>query len=230
MIANPEQQRRFEAHFSFLGEASDPFRRQFFSATTLVKVPDGHTIATEGAVCHQLALVLEGSVRVYKLAASGREITLYRIPAGDSCILTASCIMSQAPFPAIAVAEGDVDALIVPARQAQEWLLKSQPWGAFVFGLIAKRLAEVIGVLESVTFQRMDIRIATYLIALAPHGKTLTTTHHEIASELGTSREVVSRMLKEFERRGWLVVGRGEVDVLAPAELRALIQGQWIPD
>lgn len=210
MITTDKQQQRLIQHFSFLQDASATFLKDFFNAATLIHAPQGHTIATEGAECAQLALVLEGKVRVYKLADSGREITLYRIHQGDSCILTASCIMSHSFFPAIAEAETDLEAIIIPAALARNWISQHPSWCRFVFGLVSKRLAEVISVLESVAFQRMDSRIAHYLLERAKQeSTTLATTHHEIASDLGTSREVVSRMLKEFDKRGLVNVSRG---------------------
>jgi CRP/FNR family transcriptional regulator len=223
MITAPEQQQRLITSFDFLTGASTEFQRLFFNAATLVHVPSGHTIADEGSECTQLALVLNGSVRVYKLATKGREITLYRIHHGDSCILTASCLMSHTPFPAIATAETEVEAIIIPAQFARDWMTKYQPWGSFVFSLVSRRLAEVITVLESVTFQRMDVRIAAYLMNKADRNQTLTITHHEIAADLGTSREVVSRTLKEFDKHGWIHMGRGELSIQDPVRLQQII-------
>lgn len=226
MISNPAQQQRLIESFTFLHQARPEFHREFFNAATLVHVPEGHTIAEEGCECSQLALLLNGKVRVYKLAAKGREITLYRIEHGDSCILTASCVMSATPFPAIAQAETKLDAVIIPAAFVRDWMTRSPPWSGFVFGLIARRLADVITVLESVTFLRMDVRIAAYLIDKADAGSSLTITHHEIAADLGSSREVVSRALKAFDKQGWIAMGRGVITLLAPAQLHALAEAE----
>lgn len=204
-----------------LREASPEFRAAFFQAASLAQLPRGAVIAMEGDACARLALLIAGRVRVYKTAASGKEITLYHIGEGDSCVLTASCIMSAAPFPAIAEAQTDIDAVLIPAAQARAWM--SEPaWCAFIFGLVSKRLADVIAVLEDVAFQRMDARIAAYLSRQAIAAPVLNVTHHEIASDLGTSREVVSRILKDFESRGLVKVGRGELRVTDPVRLKAL--------
>ena len=127
MITNTEQQQRLIERFPLLAESLPEFRDKFFRSATLMSIPAAHTIASEGGECGQLALVFSGSVRVYKLAESGREITLYRISSGDSCVLTASCIMSDTPFPAIAETETDVEALIIPSQQAAEWMSESKP-------------------------------------------------------------------------------------------------------
>jgi len=221
MVENEEQQQRLIQHFPLLEDSAPDFRNKFFRSATLARIPAGHAIASEGSECGQLALVYSGKVRVYKLADSGREITLYRISRGDSCVLTASCIMSDTPFPAIAETETDVEALIVPSRQAYEWMSESKPWSTFIFGLISKRLAEVIAVLENVAFHRMDERIAAYLIAIASQGPTVNITHHEIASDLGTTREVVSRILKEFEGKGLVAGARGKLTIIDLPGLQA---------
>ena len=213
MIDGQEQQRRLAQRFFFMDDATPEFRSTFFRNATLMHIPAGHAIASEGSECGQLALVVSGRVRVYKLADSGREITLYRINSGDSCVLTASCIMSDARFPAIAATETDVEALVVPSTLARDWMSESKPWSAFIFGLISKRLADVIAVLENVAFHRVDERIAAYLIALASQGPTLSITHYEIASDLGTTREVVSRILKEFEGKGLVEGARGKLTI-----------------
>lgn len=213
MIESREQQQRLSQRFPWLEKGGADFRGDFFRASQLMKIPAGHEIAAEGSECGQLALVVAGKVRVYKVAESGREITLYRIGDGDSCVLTASCVISDTPFPAIATAENEVEALIVPAALARAWMKESSEWGGFIFGLVSKRLAEVIAVLEEVAFHRMDERIAAYLIALASQGETLSITHHEIASDLGTTREVVSRNLKEFEGKGLVSGARGKLTV-----------------
>ncbi len=213
MIENPQQQQRLIQSFPLLENATPEFRSHFFHSATLMRIPADHAIASEGSDCGQLALVVSGKVRVYKLAESGREITLYRINSGDSCVLTASCIMSHTPFPAIAATETEVEALIIPSIKAYEWMSESKPWSAFIFGLISKRLAEVIAVLENVAFHRMDERIAAYLIAIASQGPIVNITHHEIASDLGTTREVVSRILKDFEGRGLIEGARGKLTI-----------------
>jgi len=210
MIGNSTQQRLLE-QFPILHEATPEFHRALFHSATRMHIPEGHTIASEGSECQQLALVISGRVRVFKLAESGREITLYRILAGDSCVLTASCIMSDRHFPAIAQTENEVEAIIVPASFAKEWLTHSKPWCQFLFSLVSQRLGEVIGMLEDIAFHRMDERLAAYLIALASSGHSHQITHHQIASDLGTSREVISRIMKEFESKALVSGGRGEL-------------------
>lgn len=210
--------------FPALEAGGEAFRKAFFENAVLANLPPGQGIAGEGQACTQLALVLSGRARVYKLADSGREITLYRIKEGESCVLTASCIMSDNRFPAIAETETAVEAIIVPADKARAWMHTSPAWSAFIFSLISRRLADVIMVLEEVAFQRMDTRIAGYLMALIDQGRNspLHLTHHQIAADLGSSREVVSRVLKDLEGRGLVKVARGEIALIDPEGLNTL--------
>ena len=219
MIDNAPQKERLIERFPLFLAGVPEFQNDFFAHASLMRIPQGHVIATEGSVCAQLALVLSGQIRVYKLGDSGREITLYRISEGDSCVLTASCIMSDTSFPAIAEAETDLEVLVIPASKARDWLTESKAWCGFVFGLISRRLAEVISVLEDVTFLHMDERVAAYLIALSGQGLEHHITHHQIAADLGTTREVVSRILKTFETQGCIEMGRGFLKII---ELSAL--------
>lgn len=185
-----------------------------------VSLAPGQSICREGVGCAHLPLVLSGIARVYKLGASGREITLYRIEPGDSCVLTASCILSGRHFPAFATAETAMEALAVPARTVLEWLESCGDWRAYVFGLVAQRLADVIDVVEGVAFGRMDQRVADYLLRMMGPEQTVIATHQQIAFDLGSSREVVSRLLKDFEQSGLVAIARGRVRLLDPQRLQ----------
>jgi CRP/FNR family transcriptional regulator len=183
----------------------------------------GQSICHEGDACSQLALLTSGAARVFKLAESGREITLYRVEPGECCILTASCMLSGRAFPANAVVESDLEAVLVPEPQLLKWMTTSGSWRHFLWSLLAGRLGDVISLVEEVAFRRMDERLAEYLAEYALHrGPVLQATHGQIAADLGTSREVVSRVLKDFELRGLLQLSRGRIELSDPQALRAL--------
>lgn len=160
--------------------------------------------------CSHLALVVEGYARVYKLSENGREITLYRVGPGESCILTASCIISGKPFPAFAVCETPIEALVIHTAEVMRWTSEFSVWRDFLFGLISERLGNVISVVEEIAFRRVDRRLASYLLQRGS-SDGIAITHQAIASDLGTSREVVSRILKDFEHQGLISVSRGHV-------------------
>ena len=175
----------------------------------------GENICHEGDDCSHLALVTGGAARVYKLAESGREITLYRVEPGECCILTASCMLSGRPFPANATVEADLDAIVIPGARVTEWMQQHAIWRHYLWDLLAARLGDVISLVEEVSFRRMDQRLADFLAEHLPaSGEPLQATHQQIAADLGTSREVVSRILKDFEQRGLLDLGRGRIAIL----------------
>lgn len=222
MLSDPTLRGRIATRFPFIQSTDAGFRDAFFGRAQYLQIGRGQVVAMEGDRCQGLALVLSGSVRIYKMTPSGRELTLYHIPEGDSCVLTASCIMSDSRFPATAETETDVELIIVPSISARDWLSGNDVWCAFVFGLVSKRLASIILTLEDVAFLKMNVRLAHYLIENADSAGALHVTHQHIADELGTSREVVTRLLKEFENDGLLETHRGNIVIRDAAGIQAL--------
>jgi len=209
-----------KTHLPFLKNASPEFFKEFFTQARLQKIPQGTTVFWEGDACHSLALLLSGTVRVFKTGENGREITLYRFGAGEGCILTASCIMSGGDFPAIAEVEQESEAVIIPASILKNWVHRYEIWREFVLGLLAQRLSNVIATVEEIAFRRMDARLAEWLLSnKGQQSSVIQTTHHKIAEELGTAREVISRLLKDFEMEGSIQLSRGEIKIHAPDKL-----------
>jgi CRP/FNR family transcriptional regulator len=205
---------RITDQFHFLQLADRDFAQRFFNRITKVELPPSQTICHQGTECSHLALVLSGTARVYKIGENGREITLYRIGPGESCILTASCIMNQKPFPAHAISEEQIEALLVPTGDVINWSNNTPAWRNYLFSLISSRLTEVIGVVEEVAFRRVDRRLAGYLLQQGEQANgQIRATHQLIASDLGTSREVVSRILKDLEQQRMITMARGEINI-----------------
>lgn len=184
----------------------------------------GAFICMEGTQCASLPLVFSGTARVYKMAETGREITLYRIEPGGSCIITASCLLSDRTFPAFAVAETEVEAVLIPMPVFHAWFRHHDAWRRYLFDLLSSRLASVIELVEEVAFQRMDVRLAAYLVHAADASGEIERTHEVVAVDLGTSREVISRLLKDFERRGFVVLSRGIIRVRDREGLRRSVK------
>ena len=212
MLEN-NQFNRFSAVYPFLEEAGDPARREFVDYAYFVKIPSGREIFAEGDEVNGIALLVSGVVRVYKLSPTGREITLYRFGEGESCVFTANAILHAQDFPAIAVVERDAEAVMVPAGKFKEWVRQYEPWRDFVFGLVSQRLYRVMEIVEQVAFQRMDRRIATLLLERSQIKNPIKITHQELANEIGSSREVVSRLLEDFVQKGMVSLARGKIDV-----------------
>jgi len=208
-------QQRFERLFPELGN-DKPFGEAVMATGKEISLPAGQHICLEGSNCHHLAFVLSGTGRVYKLSESGREITLYRVEPGECCILTLSCIISEKRFPAFAVSESELEAILVPAAAVQDWMENTRIWRRYAWKLIAARFGDVISLVEEVTFRRMDERLGFYLNQenKFPLNQKTSITHQQIAAELGTSREVISRLLKDLEQQEIVTLGRGWVKLL----------------
>jgi len=176
-------------------------------------VPAGKQIYSEGDACSAIAFVLSGELRVYKIGETGREITLYEIGPGETCILNASCILSGRSYPANAAALTDADMLLIPSPVFRRLIDEHETMRDFVFNLLSLRLSGVMELVEEVAFGRMDERLREYLTEKSENN-VLETTHQKIANDLGTSREVVSRLLKEFERKGQLRLSRNSITLL----------------
>ncbi|MEM8484965.1 MAG: Crp/Fnr family transcriptional regulator [Bacteroidota bacterium] len=199
---------------AFLPNATEAFRNTFFETAIHKTMPAGSFICLENNQCGYLPLVLRGEARVYKMSDEGRELTLYPILTGDSCILTASCIMNDIVFPANAIAVTDIEALLVPSQYVRRWLTAHPDWSSYIFSLLSRRLVDVISLVEEVAFQRMDVRLARYLSDASANNTVIKKTHEAIATDLGTSREVVSRLLKELEYKSVVSLSRGAITVL----------------
>lgn len=187
---------------------------------TKIKVPAGVTIAQSGEHCQNLVIVLSGRVKVYQPAVSGRSLTLYYIRDNESCILTASCILNTMPFPAYAETITEVQGLSVPSDKVQEWLETEPLWQQYVFNLLSKRMAGLIELVNALAFQDLDKRLADWLLGQSLISDEIKVTHQFIADELASSREVMSRLLKEFENEGLIQLGRGSIRILNPDTLR----------
>jgi len=190
-----------------------------------VTIPAGTVLFREGSACANFVLVIEGSVRVQKVSEGGREIVLYRVEGGQSCVLTTACLLGGADYSAEGVAETEIRALLLPAAAFRGLLASSEVFRDFVFAAYTARIADLLLLIEEVAFGRIDMRLAGWLAGRGG-ADGIKATHQEIAVELGTAREVVSRQLKEFERRGWLVLHRGRIAVLESGALSALAEGR----
>ena len=207
----------------FLQTAAAQLKRDFTDFAYYAKIPAGRQIFAEGDEVDGIALLMSGAVRVYKLGLTGREITLYRFGEGESCIITANAILNQQDFPAIAMVEQDAEAVMIPAEIFSEWVRRYDPWREFVFNLFSQRLASVMEIVDEVAFQRMDRRVASFLLDRSQYQNPIRITHQEIANEIGSSREVISRLLEDFAQRAIIGLSRGEIEVLDTEGLKTYL-------
>lgn len=202
------------ARFKGLSRLEKDIRDRLESQSRIVTVPAGTVIFGPGKAPENLMLLLDGSVRVQQVNEAGREIVLYRVQAGESCVLTTACLLAYEDYSAEGVAETQVQAAAIPRGVFDKLIAESPVFRTFVFQAYSRRITDLFHVIDEIAFQRMDIRLAHKLVELAGTADELRTTHQLLSVELGTAREVVSRQLAEFQRRGWVEQSRGRIALL----------------
>lgn len=191
------------------------------AALKTMKVPAGAVLFRDGDACQGYVFVINGSVRVQKMDPDGREIVLYRVEDGQTCMLTTSCLLGDKAYPAEGVAEVESELVLIPAARFDA-LLADSAFRKFALGMISDRIADLMALIEDVAFGRMDVRLARRLLELDNGNHTLRLTHQQLATELGTAREVISRLLKDFERRSLVALRRGEISLSDTAAMQRL--------
>jgi CRP/FNR family transcriptional regulator, anaerobic regulatory protein len=183
-------------------------------------LPAGATVFEPNGTCGAFLFLRTGRVRVYQLDRDGNEIVLYRLGPGSICILTTLALLAADRYGAFAVTETSVEAVALPDGSFDALLGRSAQFRSFVFLAHAERMADLMRVIQNVTFESIESRLAARLLTLAADRRALSITHQQLAAEIGSAREVISRHLKSFERRGWVSLARNRVEVCDAASLR----------
>ena len=193
-------QRRLIERFPALAGLAPARRERLLAEAQVMRVPAGTILFDAQQPCRGFPLVLEGAVRVTMTAPSGREIQLYRVEPGQGCIMSGGCLLGHSDYAARGIAEGDVVLLNLPPAEFNALLLEHEPFRRFVFGMYGERLAQL----------------------LVHRGPVIEATHQKLADELGSVREIVSRLLRSFEARGWVKLERERITLTDPKALAAL--------
>jgi CRP/FNR family transcriptional regulator len=186
------------------------------------KVPAGATLFDAHTPCAGFPLVLSGVVKVLQRYPNGRELPLYRVHPGESCLLSGSCLLGHADYTATGIAETDVDLLVLPPADFQALIASDEAFRRHVFSLFGERLATLMSLVEAIAYQKLDQRLAALLLA---KGDPVKATHQALADELGSVREIVSRLLRVFEDRGWVDLARERIRITDRRALAALAEG-----
>jgi CRP/FNR family transcriptional regulator len=206
--------------FAFYRQAPAAFQTRIAAAAEPLSVAAGADLFRQGEECSELAFVGRGSVRVFKTSETGREITLYHVEDGQSCLVNMLCVLVGRPALATARSEVPTEAVVIPGAAMREWVKTSDLVRDYVIETMAERLIDYMTLFEEVAFGKMDARLAAFLLHRFDSGPFIAATHEEIAAELGTAREVVSRLLRELVRTGAIEVGRGRLELRDEAVLR----------
>ncbi|MBL4627049.1 MAG: Crp/Fnr family transcriptional regulator [Roseicyclus sp.] len=208
--------------FAGLARLPAGVRKTLLSDGRVLRAQKGDQIFGPGHVPQNLLFLLAGTVRVSQSSEGGREIVLYRVEAGQSCVMTTACMLAHEAYLAEGVAETDVTAMALPKATFDHLVSKEPVFRDFILAAYAHRLTGLFKIIEDVAFGRIDVRLAARLLALSGETSEVSATHQSLATELGTAREVVSRQLHEFQRRGWLEQKRGLVRIIDTQALEDL--------
>ena len=183
-----------------------------------ITVPAGSVLFSENAPCQGFPLLLSGEIKVSRHSSDGRSLELYRVVPGELCLVSSACLFRSQQLSAHGVTTKATTLLLIAPPVFNQWL-ETPAFRNEVLGLFAERMADLTGLIDAVAFHRLDQRLAA---ALLGRGQELAITHQALADELGTVREIVSRLLRRFEREGWVTLSRERIHISDSAALRAV--------
>lgn len=204
-------------HYPMLRELPAAELDALLAGANVMQVPAGATVFDENQPCMGFPLLLSGSLRVIKASPNGRELQLYRVVPGESCILTSSCLLGHSHYHARGIAEHPMEMVLLPPAAFHALLGQYDAFRSYVFHLFSDRLTDLMQLVSAVAFQKLDQRLAGLLITKP---NPIHATHQALADELGSAREMVSRLLKGFAEQGWVKLGREHIDVTDAAALK----------
>jgi CRP/FNR family transcriptional regulator len=213
---------RLGAAFPTLALAGRRTLERIASRAIVRQVSAGTQMFGERQPCSGFPLVLSGTIRVVQRYPNGREMQLYRVSPGESCVLSSSCLLGRTQYPATGFAETDVELAVIPPDAFRELVVEDSSFREYVFSLFGERLASLLALVEAITYQKLDQRLAALLVRRSKDGPTIAATHQAIADELGSVREIVTRLLRSFEDRGYVELGRERIRVLDATALGEL--------
>jgi CRP/FNR family transcriptional regulator, anaerobic regulatory protein len=203
-------------------DAPPDVRSSMLRTARHVRLAPGHELAREGERASQVAVVINGSVRVFRIGATGRQVTLYHVRSQEASLVSMLSALLDLPAVATAQVEVETEAVVLPAAAVREWASASEAVRRFIFGTATRALVDVTSLLEDVAFRSMASRLGVMLTEHADAAREIRMRHEDIAAELGTAREVVSRLLEGFERAGAIELSRGRIRIRDEVALHSL--------
>jgi CRP/FNR family transcriptional regulator len=195
-----------------------PSLAELSPALAPMTVPAGTVLFAENAPCQGFPLVLDGEVKVSRSSADGRSLDLYRVVPGELCLVSSASLFRTQPLSARGITTKASTLILIPADIFKRWL-ETPAFRDDVLGLFAERMADLTSLIDALAFHKLDRRLAA---ALLGHGQHLAITHQTLADELGTVREIVTRLLRRFEQDGWVTLGREQIQITNGPALREL--------
>lgn len=210
--------------FYGLARLKDEDKKRLIGNSVIIDIPSDTTVFGPDNSPENMLFMLDGTLRVQQLSDAGREIVLYRIRAGESCVLTTACLLGFDHYSAEGISETPIKAAAVPRQIFDDMVAQSKSFRDFVFTAFSKRITDLFITIEELAFQKLDVRLAHKLLELSDHNDEVSTTHQKLSVELGTAREVISRQLQDFHKKGWIEQSRGAIKILSRTNLISLAQ------
>ncbi len=224
-MLDPRQMQRFLAAAPAFARLDARLAARVREAAQWVRLPGERAVFRPGDPCRAFLAVVEGRVRVGTISEDGHELHFYDVEPGQFCVLTINCVLGHTGYAAHGVTEGDVEAVAVPAPLFERLVAESDAFRRAVFELLGRRLDDMVRLVGAVAFHRLDRRLAARLLELGASGGVVTRTHQSLAADLGTAREIVSRLVGTFARRGLVRTARGRIEILDREGLEHLAGG-----
>lgn len=221
-----KHQTLWESHFPEFIKSGESAMMSLMEGATLAHIPAGQQVFALGGACDNYLLLLNGAIKAQLISENGREMLLYQVLPGHSCVLTTSCLLSGERYPAEALTMEDSSAFVVSSHAFYRCLDKSPFFREFVFKNFSIRLSKIIERFGDVMFSGIDSRLSTELLSF--NQTKLKLTHQELATKLGSAREVISRHLKQFEAKGWVSLNRGIITITDIEALQKLTSNDVI--
>ncbi len=216
-MLTPGTKERLLQQYAMLRELPAGEQEVLWESAAEMQLPAGTVLFDENQPCQGFPLLLSGSIRVIKAAPNGRELQLYRVLPGESCILTSSCLLGNTRYYARGIVEQPLDMVLLPARAFHTLLGRQESFRSYVFHLFSDRLTDLMQLVSAVAFQKLDQRLANLLVNKPV---PIHATHQALADELGSAREIISRLLKGFADQGWVKLGREQIVIIDEAALK----------
>ncbi len=220
MLDSPTQSRLLQL-YPMLREMSGKDLEDLLASASVMHLPSGTVVFDEKQSCKGFPLLLSGNIRVIKAAPNGRELLLYHVMPGESCILTSSCLLGHTRYHARGIAEQAMEMVLLPASAFQTLIGTQEAFRSYVFHLFSDRLTDLMQLVSAVAFQKLDQRLA-HLLVSKPN--PVHATHQGLADELGSAREIVSRLLKGYAEHGWVKLGREQIEITDKEALKKLAE------
>ncbi|MGL5754672.1 MAG: Crp/Fnr family transcriptional regulator [Paraclostridium sp.] len=213
--------------YSFINNLDDYGKNILKSNLIVENFESSYQIMGKGGQCSGFSLILKGIIRVYKISDKGKEVTLYKLSSGDTCYLSISCMLTNETFPAFAEVIDTAKIVFIPNDIFNKYIYNTLDFQKYMVNNLFQKYIDVINLLEEIAFERMDVRISKYLIDASRkinNSNFLYLTQERISQELGTSREVVTRILMDFKNKDIITTQRGKITIINREKLNYISQ------